>query len=127
MKKLIIALLLLVPLSIAAEDISLEAALALAEKDENALQSNSMTALLEAQAKVATSAFPDCIQKLQAMPVDFDVVTELSLNGTVKKIWVSNSKFASCFAQHMQSSFKFMHDKERFYTAFSYTHKRLKK
>src|SRR3989442_6811249 len=117
-------LLLLVPLLASASPMTVSEAKARADASEAALSAAQSTRLLNAQAALAKSAFPDCMSTTGSKPSDFIVVVELAARGRVLNAWLmGESEFARCFRDAMVKRFDYVPLQVPFFTSFEYSNK----
>jgi len=122
MKVLVTLLVLaLFPVASIAEDLSFSEAKARSDRIEAELSSGEMSQLLEAQGRLAGSAFPHCISSTGSLPTDFTVVVRIDGDGRISDSWLDkDSVFGSCFRAQMAQDFQFVPSETPFFTSFEY-------
>ena len=104
-----------------AEEMSFEDAKAKADQVEESLGSGEMSRLVEAQGRLAESAFPYCFSRTQKPPPNFTVVVEVDVEGRVTKSWLDKeTAFGVCFRERMVQGFSFKTESRPFFTSFEY-------
>ena len=123
MKKFMLFVLFSLSVNVMAGNLTFIEAKAKADAVEESLASPELQKVIEAQGKVANSAFPKCINSTGSMPSDFTVVVSVDSTGKVISTWrKGKSPFAKCFENSMRQKFKYIPKIQYFYTSFEYMH-----
>lgn len=121
-QKFIFTTLMLLVFGVSASLESFEWAKSKADINEEGLNANLMNVLLKEQGRIASEAFPNCINNTGKLPSNFVVVLKLNFDGRVVNSWLKGTDaFSTCFQNVMVEKFQFKSGNQEFYTAFDYT------
>ncbi len=118
--RIALSLLVLVSIDASSADLGFDRAKALADRDEAALTSSQMGALIQSQGTASGSSFAHCPQKSpHADLTAFTVVMELDAFGKVVRTWYQgHSSIGDCFRRQLSRATLFVPPKAPFYTSF---------